>query len=89
MTPVERAEIQIYILDRINVVSECWIWKNRLTKTGYGYSIAYETITTLMHRLAFIVFKGVIIGGSRVKHHCGNKACCNPDHLYIKKLGKL
>lgn len=89
MTPVERAEIQLYILGRIIIVKECWIWKNRLTKAGYGYSVAYEDITTLMHRLSYIVFKGVIIGSGKVKQYCGNRACCNPDHLYTKKLEKL
>jgi len=60
--------------------SECWVWKRRVTKHGYGH-INPKWGHHQVHRLAYATWVGSIKKHSQIHHKCSNKACINPDHL--------
>ena len=66
---------------------ECWIWNGALI-LGYGSFAGSKTEGLLcgegrVHRICYILHKGEIPEGCPVFHTCGNKECCNPDHLEL------
>lgn len=71
--------------------SRCHLWTGSRFKNGYAQ---YHQVWTdsdgthrrknwKAHRLAWILTRGPIRKGLVLDHLCGDRACCNPDHLRL------
>lgn len=82
----ETARVQARLQKKRIIDSEgCWLWTGELNAKGYGYFRAKVNgkIHRRVHRVAFMVWKGMIPDGYAVHHACGKRSCFNPDHLQL------
>lgn len=60
----------------------CWKWNLRLDKWGYGIIRLPGRVSTLAHRISFVVHGGEFTQEKKlILHSCHNPWCINPDHL--------
>lgn len=70
----------------IRRTDSCWVWTKHVNNNGYAQMRVGRTGNGpiwLVHRWAYQHFVGPIPEGKLVLHHCDNKRCSRPDHLYL------
>lgn len=68
---------------RRDPVSGCLVWTGDIDKKGYGRLGSVTTREVLVHRVSWIEHNGPIPAGLHVLHHCDNRPCFEPAHLYL------
>ena len=76
---------RLYDLCEIGNTFDCWPWVGATYSNGAGYlRVGARRISA--HRVAYAHHYNddVVEEGVNIVHKCGNRACCNPLHLYNK-----